>query len=485
MRRRADDDGLVDVELVEVDAEDVRASRPGLRARLELTGTPLPGDVVDASALPPDLPVRTRHVARAIGLGVAVVVAGVGVAVNLTEANREAELRAALADAPGLLEPLGLVPDHLWTADDVRPVAAAGDVVLVGAPGLQALDAQTGAVVWTLPPAPVGAQRSCLGLQLTRSPDAVLCSTTAPGAAVTESMVVDAATGAALRTLRLPGVLIDQDERDDDVLSALAQPDGSVVAVRWGALSGEERWRYRSPERVVGRNGSGVGLLRWGSDELALGARLWFTVDLDTGRQTRLVTDGDGELGWSEEVGLADGAQARWRAGLANLGGIFRSGAVTDADGAARFALVGPAWQSEIDDGSAPGVLLGLDADGRLQGLDPDSGDVRWGGQVLVRQQLARLHGVAVVRDPGAVVAVRISDGTELWRAPASGWTEALTDGDLVLVLGVDEDGRYLSARRLQDGDEVWREPVAIDVEPRALGGRLLLVGHLGVTAIG
>lgn len=485
MRRRADDDGLVDVELVEVDAEDLRASRPGLRARLELAGAPLPGDAVAVSEPPPDRPVRTRHVARAVGLGVAVVVTGAVVAANLTEANREAELRAALADAPGLLEPLGLVPDQLWVDDDVRPVAAAGDVVLMAAPALQAVDAQDGAVAWTLPSAPEGAQRSCLGLQLTHSPDAVLCSTATPGGAVTDAVVLDAETGAELRAVRLPGMLLDQAERDDDVLSVLAQPDGSVVVVRWGAVSGEQRWRYRSPERVVGQNGSGVGLLRWGSSELALGARLWLTVDLATGRETRAVAGGAGELGWSEEVQLAGDARAGWRAGLANLGGAFRGGAVTDGDGTPRFTLEGPAWQSAIDDGSVPGVLLMTDADGRLQGLDTETGDVRWAGQVLVRQELLRLDGVAVVRDPAAVVAIRISDGVELWRAPASGWTEPLTDGELVLVQGQDVDGRFLSARRLEDGEEVWRLPVPVDVEPRALGGHLLLVGRLAVTAIG
>ncbi len=491
MRRRGEDDGLVDVELVEVDAADVRASGPGLRARLELTSGALPDEQRPAGVVAADRtdrtdrPVRTRHVARAVGLGVAVVVTGVVVAVNLTEANREAQIRAALADAPGVLEPLGLVPDQLWTVDDVRPVAAAGGVVLLDGTTLTAVDAEDGHPVWTLPSVPDRVHRSCLGLQLTGSSDAVLCASTPTGGPSTDAVVLDAATGAELRAIRLPGVLLDQTERDDDILSALGQADGSVVVERWGAVSGEQRWRYRSPERVVGQNGSGVGLLRWGSSELALGARMWLTVDLDSGRQTRAIANGTGDLRWSERIALADGAHADWRAGLANLGGVFRTGAVTDADGTERFALDGPVWQSEIDDGSAAGVLLVTAPDGTLQGLDPESGKPRWASGVVVREELLRLDGVAVVRDPASVVAVRIRDGAELWRAPAAGWTEPLTDGELVLVLDQDVDGRYLAAHRLVDGEEVWRIPVPIDVEPRALGGRLLLVGHLGVTAIG
>lgn len=187
MRRRVrhDDGGLIDVELVDVAADDARAAAPGLRARLDLTAAPLPADAVRNAQLVLDEPVRPRHVARAIGLGVVVVLVGAVVAINVSEARREAQLRAALEDAPGMLEPLGLIPDVLWTTP------------------------------------------------------------------ATEVVVLDAGTGVALRAVRMPGCLIDQVERDDDALTALAQPDGHVTVVRWDIATGTERW---APTAV--RNGS-------------------------------------------------------------------------------------------------------------------------------------------------------------------------------------------------------------------------------------
>lgn len=247
---------------------------------------------------------------------------------------------------------------------------------------------------------------------------------------------------------------------------------------------------YRSAERVVSPDAGGLSLVRWGTGELVLGAEAWVTVDLATGAATSPTAGPGGMLGWSERVELSNGTTATWRAGLDSLGAEFQGGAVTDPDGSELFALPAPVWRTDIDDGSAPGVLLVVTpgAAGQLQGLDARTGEVAWTADVVVNQALARLGGTALVRDGLAVVALRIQDGRELWRVPIDqqGDIEPLTDGELVVVVvGADGNDRFLAAYRLEDGQEVWRRELAVGDVPHALAGRLLLVGPTGTTAIG
>ena len=88
-------------------------------------------------------------------------------------------------------------------------------------------------------------------------------------------------------------------------------------------------------------------------------------------------------------------------------------------DGGRRFDLPAPAWQSALDDGSVPGVLL-LVTNGRmpeLQGIDSVAGEPLWTADSLVVQEpLARIDGVALVRDGSAVIArvLDASTGAEL-----------------------------------------------------------------------
>jgi hypothetical protein len=234
-----------------------------------------------------------------------------------------------------------------------------------------------------------------------------------------------------------------------------------------------------------------VQLVRWGSDELVLGAQRWFAIDLATGTETAQAPSRDvGQFGWQESVALADGSTATWRAGLNVFGMPFQDGAVMRADGTVRFALPAPVWSSDIDDGSVPGVVLVLThgSMSRLRGIDATTGEELWVAQsLLVRQELARVDGMAIVRDGSAVIALRISDGRELWRVLTEQRAdiEAPTDGEVILLVRQDEQGRFVAAHRVQDGMEVWREPMQTDAEITAVAGRLLVVGRFGVTALG
>jgi len=61
---------------------------------------------------------------------------------------------------------------------------------------------------------------------------------------------------------------------------------------------------------------------------------------------------------------------------------------------------------------------------------------------------------------------------------------QALTDGDLVLLVRRDDAGKFIAAHRLDDGTEVWREALPAGLVLTPLAGRLLVVGS-DVTAMG
>lgn len=276
-----------------------------------------------------------------------------------------------------------VLPDRRTTEQPHRPLrsigpnryglgnvarGAADGVVVVSGEALQVVDAAGGEFLWTRPVSASGRAETCLTGDLVQGTDVVVCMA-ATGTGEVVSTVLDAATGYQRLTIRHPGVLLDAAVVDEDTVTVLAEPDGTLLV---------------SP------------------------------------------------------------------------------GAVRNADGSERFRLPAPAWVTEIDDGFVPGVLLVLstDAMAELQGPDALTGDVLWTSDVPVRQPLARVDGVALVRDGSAVVAVRITDGRELWRVATDqrGDLEALTDGQAVVLVRQDETGRFLAGHRVQDGMEAWRE---------------------------
>jgi len=302
--------------------------------------------------------------------------------------------------------------------------------------------------------------------------------------------VLDPATGEEQVRLQRPGSLLGGHLVGDDVVLALAQSDGSLLVERFDPASGALRWAYQSPVRVLFGDVSNLQSLHWRTDELVVVALQWLALDLETGEETDRVTQTDGTFHWTESVDLADGSTATWRAGLDFFSEPFQGGVVLGADGSERFALPAPAWNTEIDDRSEPGILLVLTpgADGELQGLDARTGELLWRAEsIKVRQALARVGGVALVRDSSSVVAVRITDGRELWRVVTEQPRdiEALTDGDVILLVGRDERGRFVAGHSVQDGMEVWREDLPYGNRVTSAGGRLLVVGRFGLTVMG
>ena len=455
----------------------------------------------DAWVAPPngsDDRVRGRRGFTVVGIAILLVL-GVTVAVlNVAEARQATALRAALADAPGFLSPLGDGLTRLWSTPDTRPLVAVGDLILLEHGGLEAVDSVSGEVRWSRP-MPRAGLNDCLAADLADAPDVFICvgpaiAAVGRGQASVIARVLDASTGAELLHLRQPGVLVDARVLGDDAVSVLYQNDGTLVVIRWDLASGADVWRYQSPAPIGSGDIAELQFLYWGTRELGLGAGQWLMIDLESGLETTQVVD-PGALHWTESVPLAGGSAATWRAGFDYVpsgvgpGAEPFTGAVLGPDGGRRFDLPAPAWQSALDDGSVPGVLLLVTSrpTPELQGVDSVTGEPLWTADSLVVQEpLARIDGVALVRDGSAVIAIRISDGRELWRIVTEqvhGY-QALTDGELVLLVRRDDAGKFIAAHRLGDGIEVWREALPAGLVLTPLVGRLLVVGS-DVTAMG
>lgn len=443
--------------------------------------------------------VRGRRGFTVVGIAILLVLGVTVAVVNLVEGRQATALRAALADAPGFLSPLGDGLTRLWSIPDARPLVAVGDLILLEHGGLEAVDSTSGEVRWSRP-MPRAGLNDCLAADLADAPDVFMCvgpaiAAVGRGHASVIARVLDASSGAELVHLRQPGVLVEAKVLDDDAVSVLYQSDGTLVVIRWDLASGAEVWRYDSPAPVGSGDVAELQFLHWGTRELGFGAGQWLAIDLESGLETTQVVD-PGALHWTESVPLAGGSAATWRAGLHYVpsgvgpsGEPFADGVVLGPDGSRRFDLPAPAWQSALDDGSVPGVLL-LMTNGpmpELQGIDSVTGEPLWtADSLMVQEPLARIDGVALVRDGSAVIAIRISDGRELWRIVTEqvhGY-QALTDGELVLLARRDDAGKFIAAHRLDDGTEVWREALPAGLVLTPLAGRLLVVGS-DVTAMG
>ena len=467
-----------------------------------LDGDDVSGDG-DAWVVPPnrtDDRVRGRRGFTVVGIAILLALGVTVAVVNLAEGRHATALRVALADAPGFLSPLGDGLTRLWSIPDARPLVAVGDLILLEHGGLEAVDATSGEVRWSRP-MPRAGLNDCLAADLADAPDVFMCvgpaiAAVGRGHASVIARVLDASTGAELLHLRQPGVLVGAKVLGVDAVSVLWQSDGTLVVIRWDLASGAELWRYKSPVPVGGGDSAQVQLLRLGTGGLGFAPDTggWLAIDLESGLETTWVVD-PLSLRWTESVPLAGGSAATWRAGfdyfssgVNSIGEPF-TGVVLGPDGSRRFDLPAPAWQSALDDGSVPGVLL-LVTNGpmpELQGIDSVTGEPLWtAGSLVVQEPLARIDGVALVRDGSAVIAIRITDGRELWRIVTEqvhGY-QALTDGELVLLVRRDDAGKFIAAHRLDDGTEVWREALPAGLVLTPLAGRLLVVGS-DVTAMG
>lgn len=231
----------------------------------------------------------------------------------------------------------------------------------------------------------------------------------------------------------------------------LAAGNGLVLAMDAG--TGRDLWRINSGAALA----AGVG-----GD-----ARLAAVVT----RGNELVTMADGKIIWRQKL-LAQSFTAPFVAG----GRVFVLAAdrsVSAFDGATGSKL----WtqqrpgeplvlrQAGVLQAVGNTLLAGLG--GRLTGLNPDNGSVRWELPIAIPRGVndierlvdlvgpaSRLQQIVCVRAfQASVGCVNAERGSLLWSRPADG-SQGL-DGDERLVFGVESDGRVIAWQRA-DGERAW-----------------------------
>ncbi|MBO3089517.1 outer membrane protein assembly factor BamB family protein [Cellulomonas dongxiuzhuiae] len=495
------------VELVEDDGT------PDTRLPAVARGTTADGhdgdaDLSDRSRRPSP---RARRRVLAAATTVVVVLGTVGVVGQVREAARDRARLAVVATLPHALAPLDGPPEVLWTAETDEVLGATArtpDGLLVGTRNdddgsatAQATDPATGEVVWEqelLPgsDAPPDAGTDTLprgGSCLAHGTDGegLVCfasdARTVMGEAeqryvaptVTRLLVLDPHDGAVVTDLSDAvagtGTFSTFFVLDDlVVVGSLVDGDAQVVAVR---PDGAVAWRATVPAAAPPSSRPSqprADVMPLGPDVLVATPSELRILDA-TGATLRSFPVGPGEVlsgtsGASALTSPDSEALIFTRIGTATVA----TGARTRLVRADRVGGLAGRWvPTNVDDGSADGLLLTVDGDG-LHGWDSD-GTLRWTA-AGVPASLSSVHVLGerihlVVRTD--LVTYDARTGAELWRhgglvdvqAPLT--EPPLTDGRRLLVRTAGDEGRAtdLVALDAADGSVAWRAPFPEGVE--------------------
>lgn len=460
---RAEDGGLLDVEIVE--ADDAGRDRDVGR-----------GATAGADGTPGTATAGSRPRLRRAGWLAAVVVLVVVLGVNLVEVRRTAAEDARLAEVPGLVVSLEHPLEPVWESPVAYPIAVLEDVVVgevmdgAGGAGLEAIDLRTGGHLWSLA-TDRGAQgyRSCSPWEdwrrhlLGAEAVTLLCVTeggTGPDHAPAAVELVDVRTGEVRSAFELPRSSLVRERVGEDLVTAWVEDDRRIVVARLSAEDGAELWRTTSepidPQVDLQSVNVYVDLevvvveLGFWDDEEPQREHL-FDVDLGTGQ---VVDDPAPDPGGVLLVAPAtSGHRFIAYRDAAGAPGVR----VEDADGAEVIELDGWPLLPTVDDGALPEVVLVRRAQGSVRALDLEAGAELWsldGGPSLAT--VLRLGETVVVLDGAAARALDLRTGEELWAVEDVAHAGAVTDGRRVLLARIG-DGGGLSAHDLRDGRELWR----------------------------
>ncbi|WP_298460620.1 PQQ-binding-like beta-propeller repeat protein [uncultured Cellulomonas sp.] len=441
--------------------------------------------VADQAAAGTVAPTRTRSRRRLAGLAavLAVVVAVLGFADVVAERRERAAL-AAVADVPGLVRPLPEPLAELWRLPRRSGITGVpGRVVTVRDDALVGLDASTGEQRWSLP-TPDG-YAGCDTVPAADGPGTLLCVGVGdggpPGAGGLVLRPVDATDGAVGDRMPGPTNLVAGAAVEQDVV-LVGVLDGRLTVARHALPDGTERWRAPMGDLGLSR---GLGLLDVHGDSAVVAVEGATSVVLDA-------RDGREVGRWVGDTTGAGAAVTRVRV-VSHPGTGFgvwpspASGRWYRPDGTPGAALDGEPVDVDVDDGSAPGVVLLRSSDGdRLRGVDVATGRVRW-ERAEPSQVLMRMGGrVVVVGDDGAIAAWDLQTGEPHWSTPLGDageplLTDPFTDGVRIAVpVRSGDDALQLATIRLADGRRLWTSPLPPGSHTVAvLGDRIVVVGPL------
>jgi outer membrane protein assembly factor BamB len=138
-------------------------------------------------------------------------------------------------------------------------------------------------------------------------------------------------------------------------------------------------------------------------------------------------------------------------------------------------------WMRDIESAWPPvadGDTVYVVASDELHALDAETGDTKWRSPLehMAIAPIAASGAVVVVMiDPGDVVALRRSDGTQAWRTSAgTSGTRSLAVGTAVYITG--SDGQ-LVALSLEDGQKLWGQTLPPMLSPPSLAIGRVFVG--------
>lgn len=401
--------------------------------------------------------------------------------------RREAARLAAYAEVPGVSAGLRDPLQETLRVEAGRLLAVDGDTVLVRAPadgpaGLAALDAGSGAVRWSLDPAPPDLAET-EGCVVDEVGGLAVCSAGSPQDAV---LHLDLRDGALVARTPLPGDVVDWDLLDGDLLVAVREGARLVVVrVTPGLAEGDApvpRWRVSVP---LGGGGDARPLL--------LDARDGFVTV--SGAVGAVVRADDGRLlgAWEPARGYRRVDVLTGPEGF----GVWRSplrGRWFDGDGRPVSDLPGGPVTERVTDGSAPEVVLTLTP--LMTAVDLRTGEALWergdGGYLQPPALPLRLDGMVVLPDGDRLLGVDVRTGDVRWSAPAPTTTQTLfsrplTDGRRLVVTDLDEEGALvLRAIDLTTGEDAWVVPAPpASLWVYGVGGRGVMQGGGDVVVLG
>ena len=506
------DEGPRDVR--ERDSQDRGTSRAGAMSgelqRVELAEDGPGLTERDEAATAHSAPHGRRGLVR-LGVGAVVVVAGLVVGQAVIDARERAAV-AALREVPGVLAPVG---DALSVAYELpqevqwlEPAQDGHRLLLVAngddeAPHLQAMDSDTGEVLWDVrvaePTNQDGATGVSCGLGRIADERAVVACLDTDAITVWgdegEEVRREATYARVVVHAQDDGALVGAFDVDTRV-EEIAMLDGIVAAVSrerggmltaYDAVTGQVRWRVPAPDTATEAE---AGYFRaWMS---AVGGVLAVSSTTD---ETLFVT--------------ADGSALpveRARGWVSPKRGVLAISLPNDADGSrtliVRDGVVGPEIRGEaliagVDDGSLGDVVL--TTAGGLSAWDAESGERRWSldadEPVATYYSALVLRGSVYATGPSTSAAFDGRTGRVLWTRESAGEEsyggDMVTDGERLYVVGmIDVLGDEHSSVPVVDalsfgGEALGRVGLPQGIEWLSPAGGRLLGSHVTETGRG
>lgn len=440
----------------------------------------------------------------------AVAVALASGATALVDERREAARFAAVADLPGVLDPVEEPLLEVWRSDlRLWPPLWPVDGVLVGVStvgiGSQdvvvaGLDDDTGETRWTttvrpagtttpfggvqcvVPSAPVGGGEAdrvvvCVSVDVL-GPDPQDLSVLEPRAA--RLLVLAPDTGEVLQERSVEPTASVAALGPDVVVQAVDDA-GQLRVTRSDPRSGDGRWTFAPPTTTPPPR---LGPVLTDDGLVVVPGEAGWVLDGEGDVVHAWEADRPAPAGWADVV--------RGRALVRPMRDLLGSTSVVDLDSGRSFLTDGYPLGPTADDGSTGDLVLvqsalgdGLVAHDLATGRPVWSVDGEDAGGVVV------LGGRVVRAESDALRAVDARTGVTVWTAPSRAARQYGLHTDGRMVVRIERDDAVttdvdLVARDLEDGRVRWRQPVPPDLEHLLeVEGRLVGLTRLGVVRFG